>query len=241
MHSTASQSGPGPPGAAKRRLGSSASRSALRALGRTALHRVLSAIALYRVRTREPIVHLTFDDGPHAENTPELLRILREFDARATFFVIGREAERPPEIISGIRAGGHGIGAHTLTHRSLTGLRRRDLLEEIDGGQAAIAAAGGGTPRLLRPPWGKYDLSTLFAARRRRIRLALWSHDSQDSRLSDPRAIVVRLSKTPMPRGSVLLLHDDYAHTVAALPGILALLRERGLRSEPLPGSVPTP
>jgi peptidoglycan/xylan/chitin deacetylase (PgdA/CDA1 family) len=77
----------------------------------------LTPQVLYRVKTSAPLVALSFDDGPHPENTPRVLEILQRYDARATFFLIGDRAERQPDVVAAIRAGGHEIGNHYLYYR----------------------------------------------------------------------------------------------------------------------------
>ena len=106
-------------------------------------------------------VALTFDDGPDPIFTPRILDILAQFDARATFFVIGKRAEQHPEIIRAIAAAGHEIGNHTYTHRPLWLLPPRQTRQEIDRCTHVLTTILGEPPRYFRPPWGQSNLAAV--------------------------------------------------------------------------------
>src|SRR5256885_471095 len=93
---------------------------------------------LYRVRTREALVALSFDDGPHAVFTPEVLEILERYGAKATFFLIGERAERHPELVERIRAAGHEIGNHCWRNGTVLGYSRKRFVEELEGTERAV-------------------------------------------------------------------------------------------------------
>lgn len=186
------------------------------------------SIALYRVRTSGKRIGLTFDDGPHPTNTPILLDILKRYDARATFFLVGESAAAYPELVARIVREGHAVGSHTQSHCDLSQADRATVERELEESSRSIFEAGGGEVRYFRPPWGKYGWGVMRAARKKGLRLALWSVDSQDWQLTDPHRIVERLKNIPLTSGDLLLLHDDYKHTVEALPGLLTYLTQRG-------------
>ena len=100
----------------------------------------------------QPYVAMTFDDGPHPQNTPRLLDILRTRNIKATFYVIGRNVDRYPHIVRRIVAEGHEIGNHTYTHRKLTTLSNSELLREMRRTEDAIVRAAAVKPRTMRPP-----------------------------------------------------------------------------------------
>jgi peptidoglycan/xylan/chitin deacetylase (PgdA/CDA1 family) len=180
---------------------------------------------------------LTFDDGPHAQGTPAVLDVLSGASARATFFLVGEQVQRNPELAREIAAAGHEIGLHCHRHRNLLRLAPWQVREDIARAQAIIEDATGTSPRLYRPPYGVLNASALGAARRRGWRTLLWSQWGRDwEARATPASIAARVTEGA-GEGSVLLLHDadDYSaagswrRTAAALPGVLEALAERGL------------
>jgi peptidoglycan-N-acetylglucosamine deacetylase len=182
-------------------------------------------------------VGLSFDDGPDPEATPEVLDLLDRHRARASFFCVGERVERHPELAAEIARRGHRVENHTYRH-----LKRFSLLgsgaigREIDRAQAAIEAATGRSPRLLRPPAGLRNalLEPLLA--RRGLWLASWSRRAYDTVRADPRRVARDLAHGVRP-GDVLLLHDGGSARGAggrpvvleALPLVLDRLAAAGL------------
>ena len=122
------------------------------------------------------IVALTFDDGPNAGTTPELLDVLERDHVRATFFVVGRAVPHHPELLRRMLRDGDEIGNHTQTHAHLNFLMTQAAIgREIDAAQAAIAAATGRPARYLRPPFGARDFAAIDAARRRGLQVVMWT------------------------------------------------------------------
>jgi len=188
-----------------------------------------------RLDGTEPVVALTFDDGPHPEVTPRLLDLLKERGVRATFFVIGREAARHPGIVRRIAAEGHTLGNHTERHSYLFwAMRPAALRREIEQAQQAIAAASGVRCRLFRAPVG---LKSPFEARVLRalgLELVSWQARFLD-RAASPARLRRRLRR--VGPGSIILLHDGADRSAAGnpallevLPGLLESLEARGLR-----------
>ena len=106
------------------------------------------------VKINRPYVALTFDDGPHATNTPRLLDILRSRTVKATFYVVGTNAKRYPHILQRMVAEGHEIGNHTVTHGNLTKMSPTQIRNELRTSHYTIVAATGVAPRTMRPPYG---------------------------------------------------------------------------------------
>jgi peptidoglycan/xylan/chitin deacetylase (PgdA/CDA1 family) len=180
---------------------------------------------------------LTFDDGPHAQGTPAVLETLAERGARATFFLVGEQVLRTPEIAAEIVAGGHTIGLHCHRHRNLLRLAPAQVREDVTRAQATIEDATGVSPGLYRPPYGILNASALRLARRAGRRTLLWSHWGRDWReRATPDSILASIT-ADLAEGSVLLLHDadDYSapgswrRTALALPRVLDVLEEEGL------------
>jgi peptidoglycan-N-acetylglucosamine deacetylase len=183
---------------------------------------------------------LTFDDGPHAQGTPAVLEILAGAGVRATFFLVGEQVRRNPDLAGEIADRGHGIGLHCDRHRNLLRLTPWQVREDIARAEAVIKDATGHSPRLYRPPYGLLNASALRLARARGWRTLLWSQWGLDWKArATPESIAARVTDL-VAEGSVLLLHDadDYAapgswrRTVAALPRVLETLAERGLQAE---------
>lgn len=183
-----------------------------------------------------PAVALTFDDGPHPEHTREVLRILREKRAKATFFVIGHKAERHPDVIAEILADGHEIGLHSHGHDHYLNLRHEPkIIADLERNQAALARLAGDKPVLFRPPVGLTSPRITVAVKRLGLRVVGWSARAFDgASRPDPEVVLARLSPDLRP-GAIVLLHDAAERTnerptsLDALPGLLRTLQERGL------------
>jgi peptidoglycan-N-acetylglucosamine deacetylase len=181
---------------------------------------------------------LTFDDGPHPQGTPAVLEILERVGVSATFFLVGEQVRRNPSLAREIVAAGHWIGLHCDRHRSLLRLTPSQVRADIARAQDAIERATDRAVGIYRPPYGVLNASALRVARQHRWRTLLWSDFGKDWHArATPESITTRVTRGA-GEGSVLLLHDadDYSavgswrRTTAALPGILEILSERGLR-----------
>ncbi len=172
-------------------------------------------------------VALTFDDGPNAKYTPQVLRILDEHKVRATFFLIGREAQRHPELVRQIDLGGHEIGNHTYSHVRLPQVPPDAIRRVLERTREIVLELTGKETILLRPPWGVLDSRSLAELALGKFVTVLWSVDSRD--WSRPGARVIAhnvLSKAQA--GSIILCHDDHEQILEALPVIIQGLRGQG-------------
>lgn len=179
-------------------------------------------------------VWLTIDDGPHPDSTPAILEVLRRHGARATFFLIGRRAERHPELVRAIVAAGHSLGNHTYSHPSATfwtaGPRR--IAREIDRAARAIAAAGVAAPVFFRPPVGMANFFVAGALRRRGLVRVGWSARGFDTRPQDPDRMVDAIVRRCRP-GGIVLFHELGATAGAApLDRLLTRLRAENFSCE---------
>jgi peptidoglycan-N-acetylglucosamine deacetylase len=178
------------------------------------------------------VVYLTFDDGPSPAWTPRVLELLARYRARATFFVLGRNAAAYPELVRQEFAAGHGVGNHTWSHRRLTGLTGDRLAEEVGTTGAAIQRATGAPVRCLRPPYATVDPASAGRVRALGLRLVLWDVDTNDW-LRPGAGVIAGRVLGRVRAGDVVLLHDgggDRGQTVAALEQVLASLSARGFR-----------
>ena len=196
-----------------------------------ALARTHDTVMLNAVQTTRPRLALTFDDGPHPQNTPWLLDILAQYRARATFYVIGQNARRYPEIMRRIVAEGHEIGNHSYTHPMLSHLGDQGVLREIDRTQQVVWDTVGAVPVTMRPPYGAFStrqMHMLFD--QRNLSTVVWSVDPQDWRRPGVETIANHVLGSVFP-GAIVLMHDgggERTQSVAALEIVLRELSARG-------------
>ncbi|MCB1230998.1 MAG: polysaccharide deacetylase family protein [Verrucomicrobiae bacterium] len=171
---------------------------------------------------------MTFDDGPHATNTPRLLDILKERNIKATFYVVGDNARRYPHILRRMVAEGHEIGNHTTSHDYLTKLSHDQLRRDLSMAHQAIVSATGVPPRTLRPPYGAItsDLK-VFIKSEFGYPCILWSVDPEDWKRPGVSVVTSRLVSGARP-GGILLAHDIHAPTIQAIPSALDQLLAKG-------------
>jgi peptidoglycan/xylan/chitin deacetylase (PgdA/CDA1 family) len=172
-------------------------------------------------------VGLTFDDGPSNANTPSLLNALRQNGLRATMFNEGQYAAAYPSQVQAQVSAGMWVGNHSYTHPHLTQQSQAQIDSEISRTQQAIAAAGGGTPRLFRPPYGETNATVRTVEARYGLTEIIWDVDSQDWNGASTDAIVQAVGR--LTNGQVILMHEWPANTRAAIPRIAQVLSGRGL------------
>lgn len=175
-------------------------------------------------------VVLTFDDGPDVAYTPKILDILAKYDAKATFFEVGKNVTKHPELTKRIHAAGHSVENHTWTHADLRHLSAAAFRQEVTSTDQAIRAQIGSTPACLRPPYGGVSATVRQRAKALGKDLVVWTIDSRDWTKPGTTAIVKRVL-TGVHNGSVILMHDgggNRTQTVAALPTILKTLKAQG-------------
>ncbi|HVA56875.1 MAG: polysaccharide deacetylase family protein [Gemmatimonadaceae bacterium] len=200
--------------------------------------------ALGRLPTRERVVALTFDDGPNPEATPPILDALARAGAHATFFILGRHAERWPALVRRIRDDGHAVGNHGYYHRKLHFKSPAYVRDDLTRGVDAIAQACGARPALFRAPHGFRSPWVNSIARSLGERVIGWSLGVWDSDRPGADVIAQRTVDGARP-GSILLLHDgdgydpvgDRRQTAEAVPQVLSALEGRGYRFVPVPAA----
>ncbi|MGC0334224.1 peptidoglycan/xylan/chitin deacetylase (PgdA/CDA1 family) [Streptomyces sp. SAI-170] len=171
-------------------------------------------------------VGLTFDDGP-SSSTPALLNALTQNGLRATMFNQGQYAAANASQVRAQVAAGMWVANHSYTHPHLTTLSQAQIDSEISRTQQAISAAGGGTPRLFRPPYGETNATVRTVEAKYGLTEILWDVDSQDWNGASTDAIVQAAGR--LTNGQVILMHDWPANTLAAIPRIAQNLAARGL------------
>jgi peptidoglycan/xylan/chitin deacetylase (PgdA/CDA1 family) len=184
-------------------------------------------------------VALTFDDGPTAD-TERVLDTLAAHDVRATFFMIGLRAERRAATARRVASGGHEIGNHSYSHPIYLYRTAAETYRQVSRAQDAIASSTGVRPIWSRPPCGVRTPAYFRAARALGLRTVQWTVAGFDWK-NWPARDIIRHVVSHASAGSIILLHDgdsagrrDRSETVAAIPGIVHGLRDRGLHITPL-------
>ena len=172
-------------------------------------------------------VALTFDDGPNTATTTKLLTALKNNGVRATLFNVGNKAAANPSLVKAEVNAGMWIGNHGYTHSYMTKMTTAQMRDELSKTQTAIKNAGGGTPTVFRPPYGDTNSTLQSTAASLGLKLLTWDVDSKDWNGASTAAIVSTVGKAT--NGQVILMHDQYATTLAAIPQIAAGLKSRGL------------
>jgi peptidoglycan-N-acetylglucosamine deacetylase len=180
---------------------------------------------------------LTFDDGPTADSTPRVLDVLAELGVKATFFCIGANVRRNPDIVRRMHNEGHVVGNHTFDHSHYGVMRRQRYWDEqVRTTDELLASIIGVRPALFRPPMGVRTWHTTRAARRYGYTIVTWSRRALDGLPTTAERIVRRLAG-PTEAGDILILHDgvepnvrrDPSASVAAVGPLVRALREHGL------------
>jgi peptidoglycan-N-acetylglucosamine deacetylase len=175
-------------------------------------------------------VALTFDDGPHPDGTPAVLRLLAKADATATFFLVGEQVARWPALAAEIAQAGHEIGLHGYRHTLLLRRSVSELAADLDRAFDLIADATGREPTCYRPPYGVFSSGALRLVRRRGWTPLLWSRWGRDWGPRETPEAIARRATCDLGAGDVVLLHDadhysapdSWRRTVAALPAVIA-------------------
>ena len=185
---------------------------------------------VWDVNTQEKVIALTFDDGPHPKYTAEVLELLAKYKAKATFFIIGKNAEKYPELVQQTYKAGHELANHTYTHPYNASVT--ELQDEIQQTNDMIYGITGFMPTLFRPVGGAYNDQMINAVADDGYKVVMWSwhQDTQDWKNPGVDIIVNKVLKGTQP-GDVILFHDgggDREQTVKALEEILQELQKQG-------------
>lgn len=193
-----------------------------------------------RGSSEEKAVALTFDDAPDNQYTAQILDVLRKYDVRATFFLIGSSAEKHPELVKRIVKEGHTVGNHSYNHQLFTRLSDDAFREQVQKTQQSLGRLAGYAPKLLRPPYGEISESQLLWAAEHGLLVVNWNIDSLDWKQLNQAQILSNVMDGIKP-GSIVLQHSgggprqDLSGTVQALPRIIETLRSNGYRLVTVP------
>lgn len=191
------------------------------------VERVLARSIVFHGDVHRKTIALTFDDGPHPEYTQRLLLTLHDLGVPATFFVVGKQVEKYPELARAIDGMGFPIGNHTYNHCSLLKIPGSYVPTEVLACGYAVKAAIGTTPHLFRPPGGEFDKQVAQEVAEMGYRMVLWTDDPGDFAKPSAELIEKRVLAHASP-GGIILLHDGIDETIEALPRIVDSLRQEG-------------
>ncbi|XID91302.1 polysaccharide deacetylase family protein [Paenibacillaceae bacterium WGS1546] len=178
-------------------------------------------------------IALTFDDGPDSNYTPRILDLLKEYDAKATFFLVGSQVRKFPDVAARIVEEGHSVGNHTWAHADLTKLSAKALNEQVDRAREAIAEAAGLTPQLVRAPYGAVSDAVLKAFGEAGMTHVGWTVDTKDWAGTSVATMRENVAENARD-GGIILMHSfggrkgAIEHTVELLPLIIEDLRANG-------------
>jgi len=192
---------------------------------------------IYKVKTKEKLVALTFDDGPHPIFTNELLDIFKEKGIKATFFVTGKHIKKYKEIINRIIIEGHELGNHSYSHKNLIFKKSSTIKQEIQKTDDLLRELGVKGEILFRPPFGRILFNALIAIASLKKKVIMWNVPTKDYKENDSDMILSRIYKRLKP-GSIIVLHDsgidrnakkiDRKSTIVAVRKLIIELPERG-------------
>jgi peptidoglycan/xylan/chitin deacetylase (PgdA/CDA1 family) len=172
-------------------------------------------------------IALTFDDGPHPYYTARIVSLLKEYNARATFFLVGRLALEYPVMVQALSLSGDEIASHSFTHRNLSHLSGAEVARELVSTRRVIEDITGRACPYFRPPGGQYNAKVVMAAESIGQQMVLWSVFPKDHEADDPGVVVDRVLAQAHD-GGIVLLHSGKETTLQALPVILKELRKKG-------------
>jgi peptidoglycan/xylan/chitin deacetylase (PgdA/CDA1 family) len=187
-------------------------------------------ITYTEVNVDGPYIAMTFDDGPHATNTPKLLEMAAERHIKLTFFVLGECVEQNPDVLRQEVAAGHEIGNHSWSHPNLAKLSDANVRSQLQRTQDIVVQTAGIKPKLMRPPYGELT-------KRQRIlvnhefgyKVILWDVDPLDWKRPGSDIVAQRIIAGARP-GSIILSHDIHPPTIAAMPQVFDALLARGFK-----------
>lgn len=189
-----------------------------------------------RGHVKSKVIALTFDDGPHPQYTAEALDLLKQHGMKATFFFVGMNVMRYPELVRRVVEEGHQLGNHSYSHDEFSRSRLTQQLAEIDKADEVLARFDGHKRHPFRPPRGQLPVPLLAALVWRRQLVAMWSYDSLDYQDGGARSVLRRFEGQPLHHGDVVLMHDDNAETLSALRQLLPDWKGQGWVGVPLSG-----
>jgi peptidoglycan/xylan/chitin deacetylase (PgdA/CDA1 family) len=179
----------------------------------------------------EKLIAITFDDGPNGKFTPQILELLKTYNAKATFFCTGKQIEQHQNIIKSIVSNGHTLGNHSYSHSPYFDFYgKQKVITEIKKTNDLIESIIGKKMNLFRPPYGVTNPSITKAIKETKHQVVGWNIRSLDTVKTNEQEILNRITRNISP-GSVILLHDSKEITISILEQLLLFLQQNGYQS----------
>ena len=188
----------------------------------------------YHYQTIAPYLSITFDDGPNRIQTPKVLKILKKYNIKATFFVIGENVEYQKDVLRQVYKEGHEIGNHFYTHDNINKLTKDQIRENIVSNNELIYKTIGVRPKLVRPPYGIVNDNLKAVCGELNMSIIIWTDDkdSKDWALTKDSEIINNLTKK-VKNGDIFLFHDSnkkFTNTLSAIDVIIPTLQKKGYK-----------
>ncbi len=187
-------------------------------------------ITFSEVNVDGPYIAMTFDDGPHATNTPKLLEMAAKRHIKLTFFVLGQCVEQNPSVLQREVAEGHEIGNHSWSHPDLAKLSDEAVRSQLRRTEDLIVKTAGVKPTLMRPPYGELTKrQRIWVNHEFNYKVILWDVDPLDWKRPGSNIVAQRIIAGARP-GSIILSHDIHPPTIAAMPQVFDALLAKGFK-----------
>lgn len=193
-----------------------------------AIFRWIFRDAVCRKNSSEKVVYLTFDDGPCAKTTPHILDVLDTFNIKATFFCVGENVLRTPDLFAEIKQRGHAVGNHTMCHANGFKYTTDEYIRLVDEADTLIKSP------FFRPPYGRIKPAQ-YKHLKKRYRFVMWDVITRDYNANLKPEKIVAIVKRYVRNGSVIVFHDSIKaqkNVFAALPQAIEYLQKEGYRFE---------
>ena len=189
-------------------------------------------LPIYSVEREDKVVSVTFDASWGGDKTLAILDLLDQYNAKATFFLVGIWVDKYPELVQEIARRGHEIGNHSDSHAHFTQISDAQIRQELKDCSDKIEALTGTRPTLFRPPYGDYNSKVITVVRDAGYEAVQWSIDSLDWKNRGVNDLVKRATNN-VQKGDIILFHNDSQYIVEALPAILQHYQAQGFTMIP--------
>lgn len=183
-------------------------------------------LPVYSVEREDRVISISFDASWGGDQTIGILDLLDEYNAKATFFLVGIWVDKYPELVKEIYDRGHEIGNHSDGHPHMTQISEAKMRQELSGMSDKLEAITGERPTLFRPPYGDYNNAVVLTSRAEGYECVQWSVDSLDWKNRGVQDLITRATKNVQP-GDIILFHNDSQYILDALPTILKTYQEQ--------------
>lgn len=185
-------------------------------------------LPIYSVDSPDKTVAITFDCAWGSDDIPAILDTLEKENVKASFFIVGQWAEKFPDKVRMIAAAGHDVANHSYSHLRMGAVGKDRIKDELNKCGEILGKLANTKVDLFRPPYGDYSNSVVSAARELGYYTIQWDVDSLDWKPDISKQEVMNRVTTRVKNGSIILFHNDTAHTAAILPDIISVLKKEG-------------